>query len=64
MPNKRFAKFPSKGASNGKDGPKRDNVGPIKTANWPGPPGKTGHAFKNAQGGFKKVRGSAKQEGV
>jgi len=64
MPNKRYAKFPSSGFKDNKSGPRRDNVGPIKTANWPGLPGKTGDAFAKARSGFEKKKTGAKQEGI
>ncbi len=62
MPNKRFEKFPSKGASNGKAGPKQDKVGPIKTTNWPGLPGKTQSKPRNA--GVKKMHDGLASKGV
>ena len=42
MPNQRHSKFPSSGPKARKSGPKHDTVGPVKTANWPGSPGKVG----------------------
>jgi len=64
MPNQRYKKFPSSGPSRAKAGERHDNVGPIKTKNWPSVPGKTGNAFAGATSGFKKVKGGAKTEGI
>jgi hypothetical protein len=62
MPNKRWAKFKGKGAKTGQEGKKHDMVGPIRTMNWPGVPGKTNPKVRNY--GFRKVPGGAAQKGV
>jgi len=62
MGNKRFQKHKGGGAKTGHEGPRHDNVGPIKTMNWPGPPGKTQPKTRNF--GFRKVPGGAAQKGL
>ena len=39
--NLRYAQFPSKGPKKQKEGQRHDEVGPMKTKDWPGLPGKT-----------------------
>ena len=62
MPNKNFSKFPSSGPKKMKKGDKDAMVGPIKTKNWPGIPGKTQPKTRNF--GFRKVPGGAAEKGV
>jgi len=62
MPNDRFSMFKGGGAKTGHEGPKHDNVGPIKTKNWPGLPGKTQPKTRNF--GMKKIKPGAASQGV
>jgi len=64
MGNQRFQKHTGKGAPTGQTGKRNDMVGPMKTKNWPGVPGKTGAAFSKASGGFRKAKQSASEKGV
>jgi len=62
MPNKRFSSFKKGGAKTGQRGPKHDTVGPIKTKNWPGIPGKTQPGDRSQ--GVKKMFDGLASKGV
>ncbi|MHC4179978.1 MAG: hypothetical protein ACYSWU_20935 [Planctomycetota bacterium] len=62
MANKRYAKFPSKGAQTGQSGPRKDSVEPVKTKKWPGVPGRTNPTRRNY--GMKEMKQGLDPEGV
>ena len=62
MGNQRFQRHGSKTGPKTAEGPRHDNVGPMKTKKWPGLPGKTGSAFRNQ--GFPKKRQGAAEKGI
>jgi len=62
MGNQRFQHFKKGGAETGHSGPRHDNVGPIKTKNWPGLPGKTQPKTRNH--GMRKVKPGAASQGI
>lgn len=59
----RYYKKPNsqKAPATGHEGPKKD-VGPVKTASWPGLPGKV--QSKDRSAGYYKCKDSAKSEGL
>lgn len=61
MPNKRFEKFKGGGSPATPRGKHADKM-PMRTANWPGTPGK--HQPRDRSAGTPRVKAHPKSEGI